>query len=57
MVRKGNTKVLEALNAAIKESKADGSYKASYEKWIGPYLPKTAGGPASPTPSGATTSK
>jgi polar amino acid transport system substrate-binding protein len=57
MVRKGNTKVLEALNAAIKESKADGSYKASYEKWIGPYLPKSAGSPASPTPSGATTSK
>ena len=42
MVRKGNTKLLEALNAAIKESKADGSYKASYEKWIGPYLPKSA---------------
>jgi polar amino acid transport system substrate-binding protein len=57
MVRKGNTKVVDALNAAIKESKADGSYKASYEKWIGPYLPKSTAGQGSTTPSGTTTSK
>jgi polar amino acid transport system substrate-binding protein len=54
MVRKGNTKVLDALNAAIKESKADGSYKAIYEKWIGPFRPKSTAGT---TPSGTTTSK
>jgi polar amino acid transport system substrate-binding protein len=39
MVRKGNAKVLNALNQAIREAKADGSYKASYEKWIGPLAP------------------
>ena len=41
MVRKGNTKLVAALNKAIEEMKADGSYKASYEKWIGPYVPAT----------------
>jgi polar amino acid transport system substrate-binding protein len=36
-VKKGNTKLLAALNKAIKDAKADGTYKKLYEKWIGPY--------------------
>ncbi|MFF4258123.1 ABC transporter substrate-binding protein [Streptomyces sp. NPDC001663] len=36
-VRKGNTKLLAAINKAIKDAKADGTYKKLYEKWIGPY--------------------
>ncbi|MET7440281.1 transporter substrate-binding domain-containing protein [Streptomyces sp. NPDC004082] len=36
-VKKGNTKLLAAINKAIKEAKADGTYKKLYEKWIGPY--------------------
>lgn len=36
-VKKGNTKLVDALNAAIKDAKADGTYKKLYEKWIGPY--------------------
>ncbi|WP_263171368.1 transporter substrate-binding domain-containing protein [Streptomyces sp. SCSIO ZS0520] len=36
-VKKGNTKLLAALNKAIRDAKADGTYKKLYEKWIGPY--------------------
>ncbi|MER5444087.1 transporter substrate-binding domain-containing protein [Streptomyces sp. NPDC002764] len=36
-VKKGNTKLLAAVNKAIKNAKADGTYKKLYEKWIGPY--------------------
>lgn len=46
-VKKGNTKLLAAINKAIKDAKADGTYKKLYEKWIGPY-DATA---ASPSPS------
>ncbi|MEV7451511.1 basic amino acid ABC transporter substrate-binding protein [Streptomyces nigra] len=36
-VKKGNTKLLAAINKALAEAKADGTYKKLYEKWIGPY--------------------
>ncbi|MGW1893141.1 transporter substrate-binding domain-containing protein [Streptomyces sp. NPDC002004] len=36
-VKKGNTKLLAAINKALKDAKADGTYKKLYEKWIGPY--------------------
>ncbi|MFG2950245.1 transporter substrate-binding domain-containing protein [Streptomyces adustus] len=36
-VKKGNTKLLAAINKAIADAKADGTYKKLYEKWIGPY--------------------
>ncbi|MFD9792820.1 transporter substrate-binding domain-containing protein [Streptomyces sp. NPDC059070] len=38
-VKKGNTKLLDAINKAITDAKADGTYKKIYEQWIGP-LPK-----------------
>ncbi|GAA2506647.1 transporter substrate-binding domain-containing protein [Streptomyces longisporus] len=46
-VKKGNTKLLAAINKAIKDAKADGTYKKLYEKWIGPYNPTAA----SPSPA------
>ncbi|MFF4032561.1 transporter substrate-binding domain-containing protein [Streptomyces sviceus] len=36
-VKKGNTKLLAAVNKALSDAKADGTYKKLYEKWIGPY--------------------
>ncbi|MEU6280668.1 transporter substrate-binding domain-containing protein [Streptomyces sp. NPDC047028] len=36
-VKKGNTKLREAINKALGQAKADGTYKKLYEKWIGPY--------------------
>ncbi|OAH13233.1 basic amino acid ABC transporter substrate-binding protein [Streptomyces jeddahensis] len=36
-VKKGNTELREAINKALKEAKADGTYKKLYEQWIGPY--------------------
>ncbi|MFC8387702.1 MULTISPECIES: transporter substrate-binding domain-containing protein [unclassified Streptomyces] len=36
-VKKGNTKLREAINKAFADAKADGTYKELYEKWIGPY--------------------
>ncbi|WP_086562436.1 basic amino acid ABC transporter substrate-binding protein [Streptomyces africanus] len=36
-VKKGNTKLLAAINKAIEDAKADGTYKKLYEQWIGPY--------------------
>ncbi|WP_330457054.1 transporter substrate-binding domain-containing protein [Streptomyces sp. NBC_00820] len=36
-VKKGNTKLLAAINKALGDAKADGTYKKIYEQWIGPY--------------------
>lgn len=36
-VKKGNIKLLAAINKAITDAKADGTYKKLYEQWIGPY--------------------
>lgn len=36
-VKKGNTELLAAIDKAIEDAKADGTYKKIYEKWIGPY--------------------
>ncbi|GAB2738175.1 transporter substrate-binding domain-containing protein [Streptomyces bullii] len=36
-VKKGNTKLLAAINKALADAKADGTYKELYERWIGPY--------------------
>ncbi|MGW2490760.1 transporter substrate-binding domain-containing protein [Streptomyces sp. NPDC001606] len=36
-VKKGNTALREAINKALKQAKADGTYKKLYEQWIGPY--------------------
>jgi polar amino acid transport system substrate-binding protein len=47
-VKKGNTKLLAAINKAIKDARADGTYKKLYEKWIGPY---DAAASASPSAS------
>jgi polar amino acid transport system substrate-binding protein len=46
-VKKGNTKLLAAVNKAIKDAKADGTYKKLYEKWIGPYETSAASPSAS----------
>ncbi|MEU6380537.1 transporter substrate-binding domain-containing protein [Streptomyces sp. NPDC046909] len=37
-VKKGNTKLLAAINKALADAKSDGTYKKLYEKWIGPYV-------------------
>ncbi|MFF0162413.1 transporter substrate-binding domain-containing protein [Streptomyces sp. NPDC005263] len=50
-VKKGNTKLLAAVNKAIKDAKADGTYKKLYEKWIGPYDESAAAPSASPSAS------
>ncbi|MDQ0953462.1 polar amino acid transport system substrate-binding protein [Streptomyces phaeochromogenes] len=36
-VKKGNTKLADAINKALADAKSDGTYKKLYEKWIGPY--------------------
>ncbi|MFH9862782.1 transporter substrate-binding domain-containing protein [Streptomyces sp. NPDC017202] len=36
-VKKGNTKLAEAIDKAIADAKADGTYKKLYEQWIGSY--------------------
>ncbi|MEU0008853.1 transporter substrate-binding domain-containing protein [Streptomyces sp. NPDC006314] len=36
-VKKGNKALLDAVNKALKDAKADGTYKKIYEQWIGPY--------------------
>ncbi|MEW2395041.1 transporter substrate-binding domain-containing protein [Streptomyces sp. NPDC046862] len=36
-VKKGNTKLLAAINKALGEARSDGTYKKLYEQWIGPY--------------------
>lgn len=32
--KKGNTKLVEAINKAIEELKADGTYQKIYSKWF-----------------------
>ncbi|MFI9148858.1 transporter substrate-binding domain-containing protein [Streptomyces sp. NPDC053367] len=44
-VKKGNTKLLAAIDKALAEAKSDGTYKKIYEQWIGPY-DETAASPA-----------
>lgn len=46
-VKKGNTKLLAAINKALANAKTDGTYKSLYEKWIGPYVESAA----SPSPA------
>ncbi|WP_328497156.1 transporter substrate-binding domain-containing protein [Streptomyces sp. NBC_00414] len=48
-MKKGNTELLEAVNKALADAKADGTYKKLYEKWIGPYDESAAS--ASPSAS------
>ncbi|KAB1143050.1 amino acid ABC transporter substrate-binding protein [Streptomyces luteolifulvus] len=36
-VKKGNTELRAAINKALADAKADGTYKKLYEQWIGPY--------------------
>ncbi|WP_073952360.1 transporter substrate-binding domain-containing protein [Streptomyces kebangsaanensis] len=46
-VKKGNAKLLAAIDKAIKQAKADGTYKKLYEQWIGPYDAAAASSSAS----------
>ncbi|WP_445529877.1 transporter substrate-binding domain-containing protein [Streptomyces cyslabdanicus] len=46
-VKKGNSELLAAVDKAIKEAKADGTYQKLYEQWIGPYTPSAASPSAS----------
>ncbi|MFI9615923.1 basic amino acid ABC transporter substrate-binding protein [Streptomyces sp. NPDC052023] len=46
-VKKGNTELLAAINKALADAKADGTYKKLYEQWIGPYEESAA----SPSPA------
>ncbi|MEV4338758.1 basic amino acid ABC transporter substrate-binding protein [Streptomyces sp. NPDC049590] len=46
-VKKGNTALRDAINKALKQAKADGTYKKIYEKWIGPYNASVASPAAS----------
>ncbi|MEU6086223.1 transporter substrate-binding domain-containing protein [Streptomyces sp. NPDC047085] len=46
-VKKGNTALREAINKALKQAKADGTYKKIYEQWIGPYNASAASPSAS----------
>ncbi|MFJ3668694.1 ABC transporter substrate-binding protein [Streptomyces sp. NPDC090106] len=48
-VKKGNTKLVDAIDKALTDAKADGTYKKLYEKWIGPYDESAAS--ASPSAS------
>jgi polar amino acid transport system substrate-binding protein len=48
-VKKGNTKLVAAINKALSKAKADGTYKKLYEQWIGPYDENAAS--ASPSAS------
>ncbi|PAZ13717.1 ABC transporter substrate-binding protein [Streptomyces sp. SA15] len=50
-VKKGNTELLAAINKAIADAKADGTYKKLYEQWIGPYDASTAKGESAASPS------
>ncbi|MFI1167841.1 transporter substrate-binding domain-containing protein [Streptomyces sp. NPDC020801] len=49
-VKKGNTKLLAAINKAIAGAKSDGTYKKLYEQWIGPYA-AAAASPSAPATS------
>ncbi|MGW3286641.1 transporter substrate-binding domain-containing protein [Streptomyces sp. NPDC001002] len=50
-VKKGNTKLLAAINKALTEAKSDGTYKKLYEQWIGPYDESAASPAASASAS------
>ncbi|WP_149824168.1 transporter substrate-binding domain-containing protein [Streptomyces tailanensis] len=50
-VKKGNAKLLAAVNKALAEAKADGVYRELYEQWIGPYDESAASASASPSAS------
>lgn len=54
-VKKGNSKLLAAVNKALAGAKADGTYKKLYEKWIGPY-DESAASPSSSASASATAS-
>ncbi|MFB8774106.1 ABC transporter substrate-binding protein [Streptomyces broussonetiae] len=45
-VKKGNDKLREAIDKALADAKADGTYKELYEQWIGPYDEDAAASPA-----------
>ncbi|CCB71895.1 ABC transporter substrate-binding protein [Streptantibioticus cattleyicolor] len=49
-VKKGNNKLLAAIDKAITDARADGTYRSLYEKWIGP-LP-SSGSPGRSIASG-----
>ncbi|MFF4753924.1 ABC transporter substrate-binding protein [Streptomyces sp. NPDC002514] len=36
-LKKGNSKLLAAVDQALADAKADGTYRKLYEQWIGPY--------------------
>ncbi|MFF0205057.1 transporter substrate-binding domain-containing protein [Streptomyces sp. NPDC005017] len=46
-VKKGNAKLQAAVNKALADAKADGTYKKLYEQWIGPYEESAASPAAS----------
>ncbi|MER6029234.1 transporter substrate-binding domain-containing protein [Streptomyces sp. NPDC001851] len=46
-VKKGNAALREAIDKALKDAKADGTYKKLYEQWIGPYSASVASPAAS----------
>ncbi|WP_320779850.1 transporter substrate-binding domain-containing protein [Streptomyces sp. CRN 30] len=48
-VKKGNTALVDAINKALTDARADGTYQEIYEKWIGPY--DESGASASPSAS------
>ncbi|WP_329408561.1 transporter substrate-binding domain-containing protein [Streptomyces sp. NBC_00704] len=50
-VKKGNTKLVDAINKALADAKSDGTYKKLYEKWIGPYDASAASPSASASAS------
>ncbi|MFJ9816500.1 transporter substrate-binding domain-containing protein [Streptomyces sp. NPDC101151] len=50
-VKKGNTALLAAVDKALKNAKADGTYKKIYEQWIGPYAASAAQGDSAASPS------
>ncbi|MFI2433704.1 basic amino acid ABC transporter substrate-binding protein [Streptomyces sp. NPDC018693] len=50
-VKKGNTKLREAINKALADAKADGTYKKLYEQWIGPYVASATTGESAASPS------
>lgn len=49
MVRKGNTKLLAAVDQALENVEADGTYEELYKEWIGPYTSVAALPSAPPT--------
>ncbi|GGS22639.1 basic amino acid ABC transporter substrate-binding protein [Streptomyces humidus] len=50
-VKKGNAKLVAAIDKALADAKADGTYKKLYEQWIGPYDASAASPSASASAS------